>query len=80
MPLREPTDASHAFLEQLHRLRQNIEQLGEQFQPQLEAFAGEIEQHHVSMQNACNKMHDLVDDMRLREASVRFNIWVMKAR
>ena len=79
MSLREPTAASQAFLEELHRLRVNIEQLGEHFRPQLQVFADEVEQHHAVMQGECAMMHDLVDDMRLREASVKFNIWAIKA-
>ncbi len=79
MPLRESTDGSKAFSEQLHRLRANIELLGEHFQPQLQAFANQVEQHHEVMRTECDMMHDIVDDMRLREASVKFNLWAVKA-
>ncbi len=78
MPLHEPTATSKKVLEQLDRLRRNIEQLGEHHRPALRTLADEAERHHRAMQNECAKVHDLVDDMRLREASVKFNLWAME--
>ena len=79
MPLREPTATSRRLLEQLDRLRRNIEQLAEHHRPALRTFADQIERHHHAMQYECAKVHDLVDDMRLREASVKFNLWAMES-
>lgn len=78
MPLREPTATSKNLLEQLDRLRRNIEQLGEDHRPALRLLADEAERHHHAMQDECMKVHDLVDDMRLREASAKFNLWAVE--
>ncbi|MDZ7618832.1 MAG: hypothetical protein U1E05_17640 [Patescibacteria group bacterium] len=79
MPLREPTAASLVFEKEMARLRENIAQLGHHFRPQLQSFADQIERHQESMESECATMHDVVDDMRLREASVKFNLWAVKA-
>ncbi len=80
MPLRQPTATSTKLLEQLDRLRRNIEQLAEHHRPALRTLADEAERHHHAMQDECAKVHDLVDDMRLREASVKFNLWAIGCR
>lgn len=78
MPLREPTATSRKLLHELDRLRRNIEQLAEHHRPALRILADQAERHHHAMQDECTKVHDLVDDMRLREASVKFNLWAME--
>ena len=79
MPLREPTATGKKVLEQLDQLREDIERLAEHHRPALRTLADEAERHHHAMQDECTKVHELVDDMRLREASVKFNLWAMES-
>ena len=78
MPLREPTAGSRQLSKQFDHLRTKIERLPEQHRPALRLLADQAERQHHTMQEECAKMHDLVDDMRLREASVKFNLWAME--
>lgn len=75
MPLREPTDFSQQFCRQLEQIRAKIESLPEQWRPYFRALANQAEERHRDMERNYIRVCDLVDDMRLNEASVKFDLW-----
>ncbi|MDY0168704.1 MAG: hypothetical protein RBS80_19300 [Thermoguttaceae bacterium] len=78
MPLREPSAASRQFHRHVAHLRAKIETLPMHCRSALRALVDEAQHHHDVRERECMKMRDLIDDMRLREASVKFNLWAMK--
>lgn len=75
MPLREHTDSSRRFHRQLKEIRHKIDSLPEGQRVYFHSLADQAEQHHISMEADCGRIRDAVDDMRLGEAAVRFDIW-----
>jgi hypothetical protein len=75
MSLREQTAFSKRFHRQLDEIHANIETLPEAQRPYFRSLAEQAEQHHRSMEGDCAKVRDIVDDLRLTEASVKFDIW-----
>ncbi len=75
MPLRERTAFSLRFQQQLDHVRSRIEMLPEGQREHFRSLADQAEQHHVSMERDCATVLDLVDDMRLDEASAKFGLW-----
>jgi hypothetical protein len=66
---------SRQFQQQLLEIRKKIETLPEPQRPYFRALADDAETHHRSMQSDCAAVRGLVDDMRLQEASVTFDLW-----
>lgn len=75
MPLTQPSEFSQRFYQQLEQTRAKIDTLPEEWQAYFRALADEAEEHHRTMENNCARARDLVDDMRLNEASVKFDLW-----
>ena len=75
-----PSPAFTQFQEQLERLRTNIRLLSETQQPVFHLLADQADSHRRSMEEACLRVRSLVDDMRLREASFKFNLWAIQSK
>jgi hypothetical protein len=75
MPLPQPTNFSQRFHQQLEQTRARIETLPQEWRSCFRALADQAEEYHRSMAEDCQTVRDLVDDMRLNEASVKFDLW-----
>ncbi len=78
MAILERSAASIQFDAQMARLRAKIEALPTHRRSALRLLADEAERHHRVMEGECLHVHTLVDDIRLRDASMKFNLWAMK--
>jgi len=75
MSLHEQTAFSRRFHQQLDRIRAKIEALPEDLRPYFRSLADQAAEHHRSMESECARVRGLIDDMRLNEATVRFDLW-----
>jgi hypothetical protein len=75
MPLPEQTTYNKHFYEQLGQIRAKIETLPEEKRPGFRRLADQAEEHHRSMSADCARVWEVVDDMRLNQAAVEFDVW-----
>jgi hypothetical protein len=75
MPLQAQTPYSKRFHEQLNRIRANIGTLPEDKRPHFQSLADQAEQFHRSMEGDYAQVQHILGDMRLNEASVKFDLW-----
>ena len=75
MLMQEQTVARRRFDQQLAEIRAKIETLPEEKRACFRSLADEAQQIQRSMETDCAKIQDLLDDMRLNEASVKFDLW-----
>jgi hypothetical protein len=71
----EESDFNETFREQLNLLRESIETLPDAYGQTLQTFANGIEEHHCQMQDGCENLRNLVEDLSLTVKAARFNLW-----
>ncbi len=80
MPLPAEPASSKTFRSRLGVLRSRIDELPPARQPDLRRLADAAEEFHDQMQSDAARVRELVDDMGLRLAATKFDLWAHAAR
>lgn len=71
----DPGSFNQIFHDEMNSIRLKIESLPAEMRPHFQQLADDAENLHHEMQAECEKMRDMIDDMRMNEITTAFDAW-----